>query len=293
MKSRTPQKFGGNWTEQKLEMIRKYLGAYAKIMSKQKFEFAYVDAFAGTGYRELKKNVSESLEFSFSDSIDKESQEFLDGSAKIALSIEPKFNRYIFIEKDLNRFKELERLKTNHNDLAECINLVNEDANDFLQSFCKANWKKHRAVVFLDPFGMQVTWDTISLIAKTKAIDLWILFPLGSGVSRLLKRDGKISKNLKEKLSQMFGEDAWYDEFYKPSRQMSLIDETPLEKVASFDSIAAYFVSRLETIFPHVHQNPLPLLNSKNNPLFLLCFAAGAKKGGDTAVKIANDILRR
>ncbi|MFH0920105.1 MAG: hypothetical protein V1913_07055 [Fibrobacterota bacterium] len=43
--------FGGDWTSQKLEKVRKYLHAYATIMSKKHFHFAYIDAFAGTGYR--------------------------------------------------------------------------------------------------------------------------------------------------------------------------------------------------------------------------------------------------
>ena len=47
-------KFGGNWTDEKLKRVRKYLGAYATIMNRQKFRFAYIDAFVGTGYREEK-----------------------------------------------------------------------------------------------------------------------------------------------------------------------------------------------------------------------------------------------
>ncbi len=39
-----------------------------------------------------------------------------------------------------------------------------------LQAFCaKRNWKKCRAVVFLDPFGNQVEWKTIEAIARTKS----------------------------------------------------------------------------------------------------------------------------
>jgi hypothetical protein len=34
-------------------------------------------------------------------------------------------------------------------------------------------------VLFLDPYGMQVDWTTIEAIARTKAIDLRVLFPLG------------------------------------------------------------------------------------------------------------------
>jgi hypothetical protein len=45
-------------------------------------------------------------------------------------------------------------------------------------------------------------------------------------------------------------------------------------------------------VFKGVANNPLPLYNSKNNPLYLLCFAAGNPKGAPTAVKIAQDILK-
>jgi hypothetical protein len=33
--------------------------------------------------------------------------------------------------------------------------------------------------------------------------------------------------------------------------------------------------------------------NSKNNPLYLLCFASGNPMGAKTAIKIAQDILKR
>lgn len=55
------QRFGGDWTAEKLERVRKYLAAYATIMHKQNFRFAYIDAFAGTGYRTLKQAKGQSL----------------------------------------------------------------------------------------------------------------------------------------------------------------------------------------------------------------------------------------
>ncbi len=295
MKKKGIQGFGGNWTEEKLQRVKKYLTAYATILSKQKFRYAYVDAFAGTGYRELKEAEKEKNESFIAAGLEEdEPQGFLDGSASIALQVEPRFNKYIFIEKHSQRFQELEKLKANFADRASDIFLVNADANSYLTEFCNKNWKQHRAVVFLDPFGMQVTWDTIKAIAKTEAIDLWILFPLGAGVSRLLRRDGKIEPALRARLDSLFGEKGWFDAFYQEKTENTLFGEqTKLEKVADFDSIAKYFVKRLKTIFPEVASNPLPLTNSKNVPLFLLCFAAGNKKGGKTAVKIAGDILKR
>ena len=45
--------FGGQWTQQKLQVLKKYLSAYTKIFKRnikaQFFETSYVDAFAGTG----------------------------------------------------------------------------------------------------------------------------------------------------------------------------------------------------------------------------------------------------
>ena len=59
--------------------------------------------------------------------------------------------------------------------------------------------------MFLDPYGMQVRWDTIEAIAETKAIDLWLLFPLGVAVNRMLKNDGNINESWAEKLDIIFG----------------------------------------------------------------------------------------
>jgi three-Cys-motif partner protein len=148
--------------------------------------------------------------------------------------------------------------------------------------------------MFLDPYGMQVRWDTIEAIAETKAIDLWLLFPLGVAVNRMLKNDGNINESWAEKLDIIFGTRDWYGEFYKPTVKPSLFGNiSTTEKVATIQDIGNYFIRRLKTVFAGVAENPLPLYNSKNNPLFLLCFAAGNPKGAPTAIKIAQDILRK
>ena len=77
------QLFGGNWTEEKLARVRKYLVAYATIMRKQSFRFAYIDAFAGTGYRDLKQE-NNPKEVMFPEFSEQDSQNFLKGSAQIA-----------------------------------------------------------------------------------------------------------------------------------------------------------------------------------------------------------------
>jgi three-Cys-motif partner protein len=219
----------------------------------------------------------------------------LEGSARIALQIEPRFTKYIFIEKHLSRFAELQMLKEDFPSLASDIILVNADANEYIMDLCQNfKWTKNRAVLFLDPFGMQVTWETVIAIAKTKAIDLWYLFPLGVAVNRLLKKDGNINESVRKRLDAIFGTSDWYEAFYQTKTASDLFGEQPrTEKVVSFDLIGKYFVKRLKTVFAGVAENALPLLNSRKNPLYLLCFASGNTKGAKTAIKIAQDILKR
>jgi three-Cys-motif partner protein len=293
----TPHLFGGDWTAEKLERVRKYLVAYANIMKEKRFRFAYIDAFAGTGYRN-KAKVSSQADFLFPELLEDEPQEFIDGSVRIALQVEPRFHKYIFIELDPKRYIELENLRDEFPDRRDDIILVQSEANSYLKDLCQNhNWLKtnRRATLFLDPYGMQVTWETIEAIAATKAIDLWILFPLGIGVNRMTPKQGsRISDAWRQKLDNMFGETDWYEEFYRPTVRTSLFgDETSMEKVVNFDSISQYFIRRLKTIFVGVADNPRPLFNSRNNPLYLLCFAAGNPKGAPTAIKIAQDILRK
>ena len=287
-------RFGGDWTEQKLDCVSKYLHAYTTIMKKQQFHYAYIDAFAGTGYREM-ENDEDADELMFPDLVSAEVVGFHDGSARNALEVEPPFMKYIFIEKDATRYAELEELRKEFllkdrfsEDMIECLR---KDANDYLEDLCRKNWKSHRALVFLDPYGMQVDWKTIESIAQTQAIDLWILFPLGT-VNRLLKRNGEIRPSLRERLDLFFGEPDWYDVFYQLAEQISFFHEEQWQKTGNiFTTIEQYFIERLQGIFKDVATNPLPLRNSKNVPLYLLCFAAGNPKGGPIAVKIAQDIL--
>lgn len=287
-------RFGGDWTEQKLECVRKYLHAYTTIMSKQPFRFAYIDAFAGTGYREMESDEGID-ELMFPDLVSPEVVSFHDGSARNALEIEPPFMKYVFIEKNTNRYMELEELRKEFllkdrfsTDMIECWR---GDANEYLKNLCQKNWKTHRALVFLDPYGMQVEWKTIESIAQTQAIDLWILFPLGT-VNRLLKRNGEIRPALRARLDLFFGESDWYEVFYQLAKQISLFDEEQWQKAGDiFATIEQYFIQRLQGIFEGVATNPLPLRNSKNVPLYLLCFAAGNRRGAPVAVKIAQEIL--
>ncbi|MGH7982647.1 MAG: three-Cys-motif partner protein TcmP [Candidatus Udaeobacter sp.] len=289
--------FGGDWTAEKLERVRKYLAAYTLIFARnpqaRKLIPIYVDAFAGTGYRTKPPRLDIQTAL-FEELAEPEAEAFLKGSARIALEVEPPFKRYVFIEQDAKRANELEKLKQQFTEKAGRVSIVREDANRYLQAWCQqTDWRICRAVMFLDPYGMQVDWSLIEAIAETEAIDLWILFPLGVAVNRLLTKAELPPEKWAQAITRILGTPEWRDAFYTRRVEPTLFGDQEIRtKGADFDKIGRYFVERLKTIFTAVAANPLPLRNSRNVPLYLLCFAAGNPRGASTALKIAQSILK-
>lgn len=288
--------FGGDWTNEKLTCLRKYLIAYRSIFTANKmaryYTTYYVDAFAGTGTRNLPAQKADKNSYQLFGEIEEtdDVNNFLDGSVKTALEIPSPFDKYLFIDNNPTYIESLNEIISGYRNLEKSIDIVLDDANDFLKKWCNnINWKKHRAVVFLDPYGMQVDWKLIEILAGTKAVDLWLLFPLGMAVNRCLTKGSLPPKPWADALTKTFGTDEWKS-FYKQHTQRTLFGEEELtEKTASFDDIEEFFVTRLEMVFKEVVKKPLKLMNSRNNPLFILCFASENKNGA----KIARDIICR
>jgi three-Cys-motif partner protein len=283
-------RFGGSWTTSKLKILGGYLAAYTQALKNQPFKTAYIDAFAGTGYRgRAKKGGTEHPLFALEE---EGTQQLLDGSARVALKTTPRFDRYIFIEKNRRRAVALQRLKVEFPELADAIDVRHEEANQSIRRLCRKDWHMHRAVLFLDPYGMQVEWATIEAIGRTQAIDLWILFPLGIAVNRLLTQSGEIPATWRRRLDLLLGP-GWYQAFYSVEPVPSLFDDEMTRVVkATTTTIGKYFNDRLASVFARVAQKPRVLVNSVGCPLYLLCFATGNSSGAPIALKIADHLLK-
>jgi three-Cys-motif partner protein len=283
--------FGGDWTERKLDVLADYLSAYNTALKNQPFTRVYVDAFAGTGYRE-KRQRQFNLSSLFEDTQQDESQRFLKGSAKRALEAQPPFDEYIFVESDAGNVRALEKLRQEHKDRAAAITIVQGDANDFVQDYCRTeNWRSVRAVLFLDPFATEVAWTTLEAVASTEAIDVWILFPL-MAINRLLAHDPK--KACWHRLTAIFGTEEWFERFYRSTKHESIFGKSlkVVEKACDFGGISAFYLERLEAIFAGVSQKPRAFRNSRGSPLFQLFFAASNEKGAPIALRIADHLLK-
>lgn len=245
--------FGGDWTESKLACLAKYLTAYRAIFTNNEkakhFSTWYVDAFAGSGSRVDTAEPSDTQ--LFADAYD-ETTGYREGSARKALGLAAPFDHYLFIDKSKTHLAALKAaIETDFPALLpRCVFEVG-DSNEVLSRWCaQRDWKKDRAVVFLDPYGMQVEWKTVETLGATRGVDLWYLFPLGVGVTRLLKRDGAISEGWQRRLELLFGTKDWRDQFYQPSRTTDLFgDVEQLERDASVETISAFLKKRLETCY--------------------------------------------
>ncbi|MCC8020835.1 MAG: three-Cys-motif partner protein TcmP [Akkermansia sp.] len=281
------QKFGGNWTEEKLNIFTSYLDAYLIALQNQKFKKIYIDAFAGTGEIETS-----------------DGEQYLVGSAKRALSADKKFDHYFFIEKDEQKAAELrEMVNKEFPGLTRIVTIYCGDANEKLaQVISGVDWRYNRGLLFLDPYATQVNWATLETVAQTKSIDVWYLFPF-SALNRMLPKNGKY-ETWEGCIDRLLGDSGWQTEFYKEDPQMSIPDfiqtsgteegGTRKIKDANPEHIKAYIISRLETIFPCVSKHPRIFKNSRNSPMFLFCFAISneSEKAQMLALRIADHILK-
>ena len=279
----TDMSFGGPWTKEKLEILERYLDAYTTALKNQPFHLVYVDAFAGEGsWRPNTPYASEDYG---------DFEEIRDGSSRIALKIEDKpFDRFVFIEKDLSRCESLKELQQEFPHRS--IEINNEDANEALISFCDTLENYERAVVFLDPFATQVSWESVARLAGTKKADCWILFPL-SAIARQMPRNQEPSDAWAANLDRVFGGRDYWRDLYRTSPQLSMFEDEPgLERPEGSGQIADNYRVRLEEVFEQVAPTRRIFRNSRNSPMFELFFAASNPRGAPIAITIADHILK-
>lgn len=286
-----PHAFGGPWTEDKLDRVTKYLQAYTTALKKQPFRLVYVDAFAGTGERASRRAGEKIHGFLLLPQM----TELAKGSARRALEVEPPFHEYVFIEANLGRFRELRKLEEEYPRRRDRMRFRNEEANTAIIDICHTtDWRNTRAVMFLDPYGMQVNWTTIEDVARARCIDLWYLFPVGA-VQRLLRRQGPITSEWQAALDRLLGDRGWRTEFYQTVRQSTLFGENARRtKMADVHMIETYVRNRLDHIFRGgTAKNAWQLRNSKRSCMYLLFFACGNPNPNahTLALKIAQHIL--
>lgn len=282
-----PNQFGSTHTEEKLQKLEAYLKAFTTVLKFQPFKLVYFDAFAGTPDIDVGDGSSPLLGTT-------DARQFLEGSSRRALKFGQQFAQYIFVDKKRANVKELAALKRDFPEVSSRIDIRYSDANTELQKFC-ASWPKNqRAVVFLDPFGNQVAWETIEIIAATRAIDLWYLFPAGLGVHRQMSGEGD-REGKDRSLDRLLGTPNWRTALISRTTVNDLFGAAQNETtVASPEAITQFMIERMRGVFKGgVLDEWLPL-GSRGRHSYSLIFACAnpEPKAYELALRLARTVIR-
>lgn len=287
------QQFGGSHTERKLEAVASYLQAYVTVMKKQRFKLSYIDAFAGSGASQpLPKSEAAAL-------LDVEIYDataIIEGSPIRALEVDPPFDRYIFIDANAENVRSLESLIAERG--VENCRVLEGDANAHLISLSKflGNERFERAVVFLDPFGLSVRWETVAALAATEKVDLWYLVPV-LAMSRQIKGDGTFLPSA-NKIDEIWGSNGWRAKAVRESEPIEDLFgaiDSRFEKVARAEQFSEMFRERLAEVFAGGVAKQYLRLGRGNLHEFSLMFACAnpSQAAAGAALRIANHILGR
>lgn len=277
--------FGGDWTENKIEIIVEYAKAYLQIMNvhaeKNNWKLLYFDGFAGSGF--IKKGNAEN-------------QQMIVGAARRVLEIETprSFDMFYFVEKDVENARSL----SDNTALVfpgKQIHIANTDCNEKILSMSqflqRADGRYYKVLAFIDPCGMQLNWRSLEALQEM-SVDVWVLVPTGMGVNRLLKKDSNISDAWVSKLEIFLGmsREEILPYFYKETVNHTLFGEerSTSKEAKAVEKSALLYKDRLAKLFKFVSE-PYVLKNKSNAVLFHFFMASNNR----TAVTIANDIIMK
>ncbi len=263
----------GNWSEVKLEIVRKYAKAYSTILAKQRWlTHFYIDGFAGAGFH-----------------VSKSTGKPVPGSPLNALAIEPPFKRYFLIDLDGGRVATLRNLIGERDD----VQLLEGDCNQVLLNdvFPQIRYEqRRRALCLLDPYGLQLDWRVIAAAGQMRTIDLFLNFPITDMNRNALWGDPeRVAPDDAARMTAYWGDDSWRTAAYRPASQGSLFGDPALEKQPN-QAVVDAFARRLREVagFRNVPA-PMPMRNSHKAVVYYLFFASQK----DVANTIVNDIFRR
>jgi len=159
----------GVWSERKYSLMGGYCEIFNKGIKNLFSNRVYIDLFAGAGFAAIKKK-----------------NKILKSSSLIALSIPTLFTKYILCEKDIEKMDALK--KRIHREFPDKdVIFVSGDSNENVQLVINEIRKLGPSTIsfcFVDPFSLNLHFDTIKRIANVGRVDFLILLALMMGAKR-------------------------------------------------------------------------------------------------------------
>ncbi|MDR4512329.1 MAG: three-Cys-motif partner protein TcmP [Nitrososphaeraceae archaeon] len=182
----------GIWSMKKLIALDYYIEPFVKILRKNNFKkWVFVDPFAGSGLFKINDK------FNFP------------GSPLIPLFRREQFHKYLLSDvnqKYINalnlRIKNFENIEILNNIEIKKID-CNKRINEIFSGSRPNNWKDIAYLVFLDSYGLDISWDNMARILNSGPVDIIFTF-MTWGIVR--------NKNIiqsRPKLNKFFGDIHW------------------------------------------------------------------------------------
>lgn len=235
-------------TLRKLDTLRAYLNAYSTATTKA-YHTYYVDGFSGVGL--CKPPGRAPVE---------------DGSAMLALKVPRPFTAYHFVDLSPDSIRGLQaNIGLMLPQAPSGVTFHVGDSNEIVPGVVAGFEKRSPSLVFLDPFGMELHFDTLRELARHPKAELLILF-YTSGLFRNLPLGSAQPLMNPQNITKFYGNDKWHD-FYEATGKTS-------SKWQFRHNIIQGYLQNLKDI-GYTYQFTRQIeVHSKRVPLYVLIWAA-------------------
>ena len=284
----TAQNFGGPWTIMKLKTLEGYLNAYSNVLRNQPYQVVYIDGFAGDG-RVLLGTDKDAAQLTLWPSL---AQREIPGSAELACR-QDRINHFLFIDTNRRHYSALVSITDNRANMKSTVQIKTGDCNRILPLFLSTfNPDTLRGLAFLDPFGMQLEWDTLRTVAEVPGLDIWYWFSLEGVLRQAPRHRSKLTPDKQNSLDRVLPPSAWEDlyrgapGFFQDQGLESARERVEWRFVLQLvtDHLRSLFVEVLEPcVFPKVGAPRFALYFMMTNP---------DTRPRQIATRIANSLLK-
>lgn len=251
----------GEWAERKYKLVGGYCEIFTTGMRNKWKSLIYIDLFAGAGYARIKKT-----------------NKIIMSSALIALSVNYKFNKYIFCEEDPVKMEALQlRVKRHFPEVN--VEFVLGDSNVNVEKVVTLISKEPSgggclSFCFMDPFSLNLKFQTIEKLSIVGKIDFLILLALLMDANRNFIY--YIEENSK-KIDFFLGDTNWR----VPFKANEIRPDEFIKFLADKYDVNMKRLGYVEPVDKHRVK-----IEDKNIPLYYLAFYSKNLRGNDFFKKV-------
>lgn len=245
----------GPWAQDKYRYVGMYAELFATGMKNKWPRRVYLDLFAGPGYSKLRDSGRVVL-----------------GSPLIALNLPDLFDAYVFSDDNPAALEAL-RIRVARVRAETAVTYVPGDANAAVKRIVEVmsspDMKGALSFCFLDPYKLNIHFDTVRRIAEGRPVDFLILLALYVDANRNLQwylADGNPT------IDRFLGDQTWRSRWKEAQRDGASIVEFLAKEYSDHMSQIGYLPMTLEDMVK-------VRTYEKNLPLYFLAFFSRHRQG--------------